>query len=153
MAELPLAPGGYDLIWSEGAIYNIGFAPGLTAWRPLLAPGGVVAATECSWLTDTPDAGLRAFWDTAYPTMGTIEGNLARMREAGYSPIGHFTLPADAWTVDYYDPIKAALPVLEQDHGDDPDIVAFIQEMKQEMRMFVEFGDQFGYVFYLGRIT
>jgi len=36
----------FDVLWSEGAIYIIGFEAGLKAWRPLLKPGGYVAVTE-----------------------------------------------------------------------------------------------------------
>ena len=38
----------FDLIWSEGAIYIMGFSEGLRAWRPLLKPAGYVAVTELS---------------------------------------------------------------------------------------------------------
>ena len=32
--------GAFDLIWCEGAIYNVGFEAGLRAWRRLLVRGG-----------------------------------------------------------------------------------------------------------------
>ena len=35
-----------DLIWSEGAIYNIGFEQGVRDWRPFLKEGGVLVASE-----------------------------------------------------------------------------------------------------------
>jgi hypothetical protein len=44
--ELP--PGSVDLLWSEGAIYLLGFEDGLRRFRPCLAPGGLAAVTECS---------------------------------------------------------------------------------------------------------
>jgi serine/threonine-protein kinase HipA len=37
IGALDLAPGSVDLLWSEGAIYLLGFEVGLTRWRPLLA--------------------------------------------------------------------------------------------------------------------
>ena len=40
MRQLDFAPGSFDLVWSEGAIYVMGFEAGLRGWRPLLAPGG-----------------------------------------------------------------------------------------------------------------
>jgi ubiquinone/menaquinone biosynthesis C-methylase UbiE len=39
-----------DLIWSEGAIYNIGFEKGMNYWNKFLKKGGYVAITEASWL-------------------------------------------------------------------------------------------------------
>ena len=41
MDELPFEPASYDAIWSEGAIYNMGFAAGVEAWRRYLKPGGI----------------------------------------------------------------------------------------------------------------
>lgn len=40
-----------DLIWSEGAIYNIGFEKGMNYWNNFLKKGGYVAVTEASWFT------------------------------------------------------------------------------------------------------
>jgi len=39
MDSLPFAAESLDLIWSEGAIYNMGFAAGLASWRSFLRPG------------------------------------------------------------------------------------------------------------------
>jgi ubiquinone/menaquinone biosynthesis C-methylase UbiE len=50
MTELDFPDESFDLIWSEGAIYNLGFEAGLTLWRPLLPPGGHLAVSEASWL-------------------------------------------------------------------------------------------------------
>ena len=48
MDNLPFRDEELDLIWSEGAIYNIGFERGLTYWKKFLKPGGFVAVTEVS---------------------------------------------------------------------------------------------------------
>ena len=56
MAALPLPDDAFDLVWSEGAIYSMGFDNGLAKWRTHLRPGGWLAVSEVSWLTpDTPD--------------------------------------------------------------------------------------------------
>ena len=52
MDNLPFQEGELDLIWSEGAIYNIGFERGLNEWRKYLKPGGYIAVSESSWFTD-----------------------------------------------------------------------------------------------------
>ena len=53
MDSLPFAAESLDLIWSEGAIYNMGFSKGIEAWRPFLRPGGVIAVSEITWLRPT----------------------------------------------------------------------------------------------------
>lgn len=77
MAESPFEPASLDLIWSEGAIYIIGFAAGLRRWRPLLKPGGCVAVTELSWLKPAAPEQARAFWADGYPGMCSVAENLA----------------------------------------------------------------------------
>ena len=46
MDNLPFQNEELDLIWSEGAIYNIGFERGLNEWRRYLKPGGYIAVSE-----------------------------------------------------------------------------------------------------------
>ena len=46
MDNLPFQSEELDLIWSEGAIYNIGFERGLNEWRRYLKPGGYIAVSE-----------------------------------------------------------------------------------------------------------
>ena len=43
MRRLDFADGSFDLIWSEGAIYNVGVEAGLRDWRRLLPRGGYIA--------------------------------------------------------------------------------------------------------------
>ncbi len=40
MDALPFEKEQFDLIWSEGAIFIMGFEQGLNAWKPLVKKGG-----------------------------------------------------------------------------------------------------------------
>ncbi|MDR1762116.1 MAG: class I SAM-dependent methyltransferase, partial [Bacteroidales bacterium] len=71
MKSLPFRDEELDLIWSEGAIYNIGFERGLTEWRKFLKPGGYIAVTENTWFTEERPAEIQEFWDKAYPEIDT----------------------------------------------------------------------------------
>ena len=55
------------LIWSEGAIYNIGFERGLKEWRRFLKEGAYLAVSEASWFTEKRPAEIETFWQDAYP--------------------------------------------------------------------------------------
>lgn len=52
MDDLPFGKESLDLIWSEGAIANIGFKKGLNYWNGFLKKDGYVALTYESWFTD-----------------------------------------------------------------------------------------------------
>ena len=58
MDALPLAEQPFDAIWSEGAIYNIGFAEGIMAWRRFLKPDCILARSELTWRTKARPADL-----------------------------------------------------------------------------------------------
>ncbi len=67
-ASLPTPEAGYDLVWSEGAAYNLGFERALRDWRRLLAVDGFLALSEAAWLKPPPPA-VAAFWKRSYPGM------------------------------------------------------------------------------------
>ncbi|MEZ5217711.1 MAG: class I SAM-dependent methyltransferase [Ilumatobacteraceae bacterium] len=85
MDELDFADGSLDVIWSEGAIYNIGRA-GVRSWRRFLKPGGVIAVSEITWLTDERPAELDEHWSAEYPEVATASAKLGVLEAAGYTP-------------------------------------------------------------------
>ncbi|WP_072390925.1 class I SAM-dependent methyltransferase [Hyphomicrobium sp. CS1BSMeth3] len=144
MAAPPTARGSLDLLWSEGAAYNIGFENALSLWRPLLRSEGLAVISECTWLSEKRPAEVATFWATAYPAMGTRDENVSRATSAGYEIIDTHTLPAAAWD-DYYDPITEAIEA-----GRVAQLgPAFIAELEQERAIFAASEGSYGYVFYI----
>lgn len=86
MDNLPFQNEELDLIWSEGAIYNIGFNHGLNEWRKFLKRGGYIAVSEASWLTEERPSEIDEFWKDAYPEMDTIPIKVDQLQKAGYIP-------------------------------------------------------------------
>jgi SAM-dependent methyltransferase len=114
MDELDFDDGSLDVIWSEGAIYNIDFEHGLRSWRRFLRPGGISAVSEITWLTDERPAELEDRWNAEYPEDATASAKLAVLEAAGYTPIGYFPLPPSCWLDHYYGPMQARFaPFLE----------------------------------------
>lgn len=150
MSELPFEPDSFDLIWSEGAIYIMGFEAGLKAWRPLLAKGGYIAVTEPCFLTPDPPAEVRDFW-TDYPDMKSPEQRLAQIAAAGLTALGHFTIPDSAWWDDYYTPMTARLRQVQARYRDDPAALAALVQHDREIELRRRFADHYGYVFFVMR--
>ena len=103
MKHMDFAPGSFDVIWSEGAIYNLGFENGLETIKRLVRPGGHVAVSEAVWLKPDPAAPAVEFW-RQYPEIDTIDNKLAVIDRLGYEREGHFVLHESEWTADNYEP-------------------------------------------------
>jgi serine/threonine-protein kinase HipA len=149
MAAPGVPAGSVDLLWSEGAIYFLGFEQGLRLWRPLLAPGGCLAVTECSWLSADPPADAAAFFAQGYPGMAEVADNIERAAAAGFDVLDHFVLPREAWWAEYYAPLEERMARLGP--RADPELAAAIAETRREIDLFRRYGDAYGYVFYVMR--
>jgi SAM-dependent methyltransferase len=151
MLELELADESFDLIWSEGAIYNMGFEAGLRAWRRWLRPGGGLAVSEASWLSESRSRSAREFWAEHYPAMTTREVNRARIADAGYELADDFALPAREWWDDYYTPLEQRIASRSPGATEAERLV--LGQCQQEIDIFRESRDCYGYVFYVMRRT
>lgn len=137
-----------DLIWSEGAIYNVGLREGLEAWRGFLKPGGYVALTEIAWLVDPPPARPLQFWSDAYPAMQSSEANLSLIQALGWRVLDHFPLPESDW-LGYYEPQDERYRLLCEKYAGDAEAIASIGSHDEELAIYREFSHSYSYVFYL----
>jgi len=151
MDDLPFGAEELDLVWSEGAIYNIGFERGLTEWRQALKPGGYIAVSEASWFTDERPAEIDEFWMQEYPGIDTIPNKVLQMQEAGYVPIATFVLPENCWTDNYYVPQVKVQQAFLEEHADNSAAVGFIESMQHEAEMYDKYKQYYGYAFYIGK--
>lgn len=141
----------FDLLWSEGAIYIIGFQEGLRRWRRLLRPGGYLAVTELSWLKPDPPAAALRFWQEAYPGMASVERNLAHLSAAGYRSLGHFTVPESGWWEEYYRPMAARIAQARATYRDNPDALRVLDVEYAEIELYRQYAAWYGYEFYVMR--
>jgi trans-aconitate methyltransferase len=147
MQDIPGAFQHIDLLWSEGAAYNIGFANALTIWASAINTGGFTVVSELSWLCEqVPDA-VREFFLSSYPDMQSIQQNLAVAADAGYGVLTTYTLPKDAWVKGYYDLLEPRAKAL-MDHPDSS-VRAFAVETVKEIEIFQSSEESYGYVFYV----
>jgi len=151
MDNLPFRDEEFDLIWSEGAIYNIGFERGINEWRKYLKQGGYIAVTEASWFTDERPTELDDFWNKAYPEIDTIPNVVAKIQKAGYIPVATFTLPEYCWEENYFAPLAATQEAFLEKYKDDKTVKEFIAAERLEMALYEKYKSYFGYVFYIGK--
>ena len=151
MRSLDKSDGLFDLIWSEGALFVMGFREGLTVCHPLLAPGGGLAASELCWLRPDPPAACREFFAAEYPALADVETNLAVIRACGYEVVGQFAQPQSAWWEPYYHPIEARLRVLRTRHPGDADKLSIIEHLQAEVDLYRRYSAYYGNVFFVMR--
>jgi ubiquinone/menaquinone biosynthesis C-methylase UbiE len=142
----------FDLIWSEGALYHMGFETALQKCRELLKKNGVLAATELVWLTDTPSL-LAKEWAKDYAGIKTIAANLGLFGRNGYELIGHFTLPVSSWFTGYYDPMQVRINELKEKYQGNKLALETIASAQFEIDSFRKCAQEVGYEFFVARKT
>jgi len=151
MDDLPFPKEHFDVIWSEGAIANIGFQKGLNYWNSFLKNDGYIAVTYESWFTDERPAEIEKFWVDAVPEIDTIGNNISILQKAGYKLIAAFTLPEKCWTDTYFNPQKAIQkPFLDANAGNKA-AEDFVDYMEHEAELYSKYKQYYGYVFYIGK--
>ncbi|MFA6701091.1 MAG: class I SAM-dependent methyltransferase [Dysgonamonadaceae bacterium] len=151
MENLPFQLEELDLIWSEGAIYNIGFEKGLNDWWKFLKKGGYIAVTEASWFTDVRPQEITDFWMDAYPEIDTIPNKVAQMQKAGYIPVATFILPENCWTDHFYVHQTAAQEIFLKKYEGNFTAEELIKNQRHEERLYDKYKAFYGYVFYIGK--
>jgi len=153
MDELAFDPESLDVIWAEGAIYNIGFENGIRSWRPFLKPGGVLAASEITWLTDQRPAELEEHWANEYPEIATASAKIAALETAGYSPIGYFPLPPSCWLDQFYRPLQARFGAFLDRHDNTTAAHEIVEAEQREIDLYERFAVHISYGFYIATRT
>jgi predicted N-acetyltransferase YhbS/SAM-dependent methyltransferase len=149
MDTLPFPDGSFDLIWCEGAVYNIGFATALARWRRLLAPGGTLVVTEVELTGRAPAQATVDFWAERYP-LGGPATNRALATSAGYTVAGHHPLPESDWWDEYYNPLLVRLQGLDMTR---PGTTAAAAELRAEIDLRRDHGADYDYAGYVLRPT
>lgn len=151
MEDLPFEPESLDVIWSEGAIYNIGFERGIVDWRPYLRPGGVLVASEITWLTAWRPQEIEQHWEREYPEIDTASARIRQLESHAYTPLGYFVLPEHCWTAHYYAPIEAGFDAFLERHGHSTSARAIVEAERREIDLYARYKSHYGYGVYAAR--
>ena len=136
MDNLPFQNEELDIIWSEGAIYNIGFERGLNEWRKFLKTGGYVAVSEVSWFTKERPPEIDEFWQDAYSGIDTIPNKVAQMQKSGYIPVATFILPENCWTEHFYAPQVSAQEKFLQKYTGNKIAKELVENQRHEAELY-----------------
>lgn len=147
MRELANRFSTINLLWSEGAAYNIGFAEALNRWAAIIPLGSFAVVSELAWLRADGPAAVREFFRSAYPDMRSVDANRRITEAAGFKLLGTHTLPAAAWEEGYYD-VLGPRAASWMDHAD-AEVRELAASTLKEIEIFELSEASYGYVFFL----
>lgn len=151
MDDLPFKEGEFDLIWSEGAIYNIGFENGLKKWKGYLKVGGYLAVSEITWITPSRPKEIQEFWEAEYPEVDTASNKIRQLENNGYSLLGYFYLSQDSWIETYFKPMQARFESFLKRNNNSELARKVVADNQAEIDLYQKFKDYYSYGFYVAR--
>lgn len=149
MRHLDYAPGSFDLIWCEGAVYIMGFEAALREWRKLLSRGGHLVVSEVCWTRPDPPPECAAFWAQEYPAICEVPAMLRTIERCEYETVDHFTLPRSSWWDDFYRPLQRSVTTFRHHHRDDPDALAAADHIQREIDIWHACSEFYSYEFFV----
>ena len=151
MTDLPFPKGELDVIWSEGAIYNMGFESGIKTMKDLLKPGGKLVVSEITWLTSNPPKAIREYWQKNYAEIGTAGEKVKVLEDNGYTLDGFFTLPQDCWHENYYQPLQKWFPDFLEKYNSTQEALDLVKGTQEEIAIYEKYSSYYSYGFYIAR--
>jgi len=149
MDALPFDKGSFDLIWSEGAIFIVGFEQGLTLWKPFLKKGGYMVVSDADWFEPNPPKELAQWWESEGYVPVPEEEMKERVRRTGLRLVATYRLPESGWWDNYHVPMLARIVELRKTHGQDPGNAALLDSFEHEADMFRKYKRYYGYTFFV----
>jgi len=115
MFDMDFADESFDIIWSEGSIYAIGFERGLREWKRFLKPGGFMMVHD---------------------EQGNVKEKLEQISDGGYELLGHFELGEDTWWTEYFAPLEKLINETRTKYPYDQSILKELHQAQGELDMF-----------------
>ena len=105
----------FDIIWSEGSIFVIGFERGIREWQRFLKPNGFMVIHD---------------------EKGNIGEKLEQISECGYKLLFYFILSEDTWRAEYFAPLEKLIAESRTRYTDDPKVLEELHQVQRELDMF-----------------
>ena len=149
MLDMDFKEGTFDIIWSEGALYFMGFENGLKRCHQLLKENSYLAVTELVYTTPNPPPPVVEYFESEYPDIKNIEENLELIKKKGFALVSNFTLPESAWMNNYYLAMEKELPRLNEKYEGNEVALAVFDGFQSEAVFYRKYSNFFGYEFFV----
>ncbi len=105
----------FNIIWSEGSIFVVGFKMGLVEWRRFLKPNGFMVVHD----------ELKGF-----------DRKIKQIPDCGYRLIDHFVLAKDIWRDEYYQPLEKRINKLRSKYENNVQAIDVLDREYREVEFF-----------------
>jgi cyclopropane fatty-acyl-phospholipid synthase-like methyltransferase len=153
MDNLPFQGDKFDVIWSEGAIYLMGFSKGIRYWKQFLKDGGYLVLSEITWTTNSRPQEIENFWSREYSEIDTAANKIKVLEDFGFSLVGYFTLSEDSWMENYYRPLESKFENFLERHQRSVQAKKVIRDYQSEIDLYTKYKEYYSYGFYLAKKT
>lgn len=151
MDNLPFKKGEFDIIWSEGAIYNIGFEKGIKLWKDYLKVGGYLAVSEITWISYSRPKAIETYWQSEYPEINVASAKINQLENNGYSLVGYYYLSPESWIENYYKPMAAEFERFLERNKHAALAKKVVEDNQSEIELYQKYKDYYSYGFYVAR--
>jgi ubiquinone/menaquinone biosynthesis C-methylase UbiE len=121
MVDMDFPDETYDIIWSEGSIYAIGFEKGLREWKRFLKPSGFMVVHD---------------------EQGNVDEKLQQISNCGYQLIGYFVLSKEVWRTEYFAPLEKLINETRKKYTRNPKILEELHHIQWELDMFKKYPER-----------
>jgi ubiquinone/menaquinone biosynthesis C-methylase UbiE len=149
MLDMDFEDNTFDIIWSEGALYFMGFQNGLRRCYQLLKDDGFLAVTEIVYLVNNPPAPLIEYFGKEYPDIKAVKDKIEIIRKERFHLISSFTLPKSSWLDSFYLPMEEELTRLNKKYQGNEIALGIFGEMRNEIDLYKKFSEFYGYEFFI----
>jgi len=149
MLDMEFEKNTFDIIWSEGALYFMGFQNGLRRCHQLLKNDGFLAVTEIVYFVNNPPAPLIQYFEKEYPDIKTVKDNIDLIQNERFHLISNFTLSESSWLDNFYLPMEEEITRLNKKYQGNEIALGTFEEMKNEINFYKKFSDYYGYEFFI----
>ena len=128
MVDMDFPTESYDIIWSEGSIYVIGFEKGIREWKRFLKPGS---------------------FTVVHDEQGNVDEKLQQISNCGYKLINYFVLSQEDWWTEYFDPIEKLIGETRIKYTNNLKILEELSHAQEELDMFKKYPERSSSVYFI----
>jgi len=118
----------FDIIWSEGSVFAIGFERGIREWKHLLKTNGFMVIHDEN---------------------GNVQEKLEQISKCGYKLLGYFILSEDTWRTEYFAPLEKLVAKYQTSYTDDPQKLEELNQARREREMFKNYPERNNSVYFV----